>query len=78
MPLIYYAYSIITGSAGAHYNMTCVYAKQNKKEEAVGSLKQAMDKGFKDRSIIAKDLDLKNIRGTEYYANMMNSYKGSH
>ena len=35
--------------------MACVYAKQNKKEEAVGSLKQAMDKEFKDRSIIAKD-----------------------
>jgi hypothetical protein len=36
-----------------------------------------MDKGFKDWPIIAKDQDLKNIRGTEYNADLMNSYKGS-
>ena len=65
-------------SAGVYYNMACVYARQNREEEDISSLKQAMDKGFKDWSLMAKDLDLKNIRGTEYYADLMNSYKGSH
>jgi hypothetical protein len=37
-----------------------------------------MDKWFKDWSLMAKDPDLKNIRDTEYYADLMNSYKGSH
>ena len=59
------------GSAMAHYT------KQNKKEEAVGSLKQAMYKGFKEWSFMAKAPDLKNIRGTKYYADLMNRYKGS-
>jgi hypothetical protein len=58
--------------------MDCVYAKQNKKEEADGLLKQTMDKGFKDWSLMAKDQDLKNIRGTEYYADLRNRHKGSY
>jgi hypothetical protein len=46
--------------------MAYVYAKQNKNEEAVGSLKQTIDKEFKDWPLIlmVKDPDLKNIRGT--------------
>jgi hypothetical protein len=40
--------------------MAGFYAKQNKKEEAGGSLKQAMDKGFQDWSLMAKAPDLRN------------------
>ncbi len=49
--------------------MACVYAKQNKKEQAVDSLKQSIYKGLKDP-------DLKNIRGTEYYEFLINRHKG--
>jgi hypothetical protein len=53
-------------SAGVYYSMICVYAKQNSKEEAVSSLKQSVDKGFKDWFLIREDPDLKNIRNTKY------------
>jgi hypothetical protein len=41
-------------SAGVYYNMACVYARQNRKEEVVSSLKQAVDKGFKEWSLMRR------------------------
>ncbi|MCX5819996.1 MAG: hypothetical protein NT047_08825 [Deltaproteobacteria bacterium] len=43
---------------------------QNKKDEAIGSLKVAVDTGFKDWTLLEKDNDLKNIRDTAYYAEL--------
>ena len=51
-------------SAVVYYNMACVYARPNREEEAVSSLKPAVDKGFKEWSLMVKDPDLKNIRNT--------------
>ena len=52
--------------------------KQNRKKQAVGSLKQAMNKEFKDWYLIRNALEMKNIRNTEYYTDLMDRYKSSH
>jgi tetratricopeptide (TPR) repeat protein len=49
------------------YNLACAYALQNKRNEAVACLKQAVDLGYGNREHIRTDPDLANIRGTEYY-----------
>ena len=59
------------GSAGAYYNMACIYARQGRVEESVRWLKAAVEKGFSDWGLLKKDRDLENIRGTAYYGELM-------
>lgn len=49
-----------------YYNIACVYAKQNKPDEAVSSLKMAISKGFDQLNLIDEDPDLANIRNTPF------------
>jgi tetratricopeptide (TPR) repeat protein len=58
-----------------YYNLACIYSRQNKINEAVGYLQQAIDKGFNKWDLISKDPDLLNIRRTEYVINLINIHK---
>ena len=46
--------------------MPMAYVKRNNKEGNVGLLKQAMDKGFKEWFLMAKEKNLESTSGKEY------------
>jgi len=62
-------------NAAGYYNIACIYARQNKVDEAVSWLKKAIDKGFDNWELIRTDPDLRNIRGTEYYKELVQRHK---
>ncbi|MCP4668729.1 MAG: tetratricopeptide repeat protein, partial [Deltaproteobacteria bacterium] len=55
----------------AYYNIACMYARQDKVEESVHWLKQAVERGFKDWEFLKKDKDLENIRNTSYFKGLI-------
>ena len=57
--------------AGAYYNISCLYARQNKIEESIDWLKKAIEMGYKDWNLIRTDKDLENIRSTSYYKELI-------
>jgi pentatricopeptide repeat protein len=61
------------GNPDIYYNMACIYAKQNRREEAVVWLKESIEKGFSDIALIDRDPDLTNIRETEYVKTLLKS-----
>ena len=58
-------------SAGAYYNIACIYARQGKVDESVKWLKEAVERGFADWRLLRQDKDLEKIRGTAYYEDLM-------
>ncbi len=58
----------------AYYNIACIKARQNKVDEAVGSLQAAIGKGFSKWSVLRNDPDLENIRGTDFYKKLMQDH----
>jgi hypothetical protein len=56
-----------------YYNIACLYSKQNIQDESLSWLKRAVEKGFRDYSIIRNDPDLASIRKTEYVKRLMDS-----
>ena len=57
-----------------YYNIACIYAKQNKVDESIFWLKQAIEKGFNNWSLLEKDSDLDIIRNTKYYKELKRNY----
>jgi protein O-mannosyl-transferase len=55
-----------------YYNTACIYAKMNMPDESVLWLKQAIDKGFHNISMISNDPDLAIIRNTAYVKGLLN------
>jgi protein O-mannosyl-transferase len=54
-----------------YYNLACIYAKQNRAEEAVRYLQEAVNRGFKDWKMIGEDPDLFNIRDNPYVKDLL-------
>jgi len=54
-----------------YYNIACIYAKQNEKDEALRWLDKSIDKGFDSWELLETDMDLENIRNTEYYKELL-------
>jgi hypothetical protein len=52
---------------GAHYNLCCALARQNKKDEAFASLTRAIEHGFSEARHLQNDPDLENLRGDERF-----------
>lgn len=61
----------IRPSPEAYYNLACVYAKENRVDESVESLRKAVGLGFKDWKLLKTDQDLENIRSTGYYESLI-------
>ncbi len=60
--------------AGAYYNIACIYAKQNKIEDSIYWLRQAIVMGYNNWGLIKTDRDLENIRGSQYYKKIMRAH----
>lgn len=57
------------------YAIAGIYSIQNKKDEAVTWLQKAIDKGWRDYSIIEKDPWFVNIRNDNRYSSIVNNLK---
>lgn len=63
------------GAVPACYNLACIYARQNMKEEAIIWLKKAVDGGFNRWDLLINDKDMENIREDPYYRDLISSHK---
>jgi len=54
-----------------YYNIACLYSRQNKIKKSVLWLKKAIEKGYDNLSLIKRDSDLDNIRGSEEYVELI-------
>lgn len=59
------------GNPEIDYNIACIYAKQGMIDESISFLKQSIGKGFSNLKQIKQDHDLKKIRKTEYYTELI-------
>ncbi len=57
-------------SPDAYYNVACIHAKENRVEESVQSLKQAIGLGFNNWQLLKTDRDLNSVRTTDYYLSL--------
>lgn len=55
----------------AYYNLSCLYARQEKNDEALKSLEMAVNKGFDNLELLRTDVDLLNIRKSPYYQKLL-------
>ncbi|MFO8048886.1 MAG: tetratricopeptide repeat protein, partial [Desulfosudaceae bacterium] len=58
---------LLPESATVDYNLACLYARRDKIDQALASLRQAVDKGFSDAEELRSDPDLDPIRQTGEY-----------
>ncbi|HNY67078.1 MAG TPA: hypothetical protein PKM41_16750, partial [Deltaproteobacteria bacterium] len=58
-------------NASIYYNIACLYAKQDKRNEAVSWLREAVHRGFRDWELIMNDPDLNNIRDNHEVRKLM-------
>lgn len=58
-----------------YYNVACMYAKQNKTKESLEWLQKAFDKGYANWNQINNDHDLKSIRNTFEFKQIVKKYK---
>jgi len=60
-------------NASVYYNIACMYSIQNKTKESMDSLKMAIEKGYDNWDYLKTDKDLKNIRSSLYYKELMSN-----
>jgi Flp pilus assembly protein TadD len=53
------------------YNIACLYALKDDKQNSTTWLKKAIDKGYRNWVLIQNDKDLDNIRDTTFYHDLM-------
>ena len=58
-------------NAVIYYNISCLYAIQNRTDESVEWLKKAFNKGYCDWDHLKNDKDLINIKNTSYYKTLL-------
>ena len=63
--------TIDPGSGMAHYNLACVYTQQQKLDEAVRQLNQALDKGYASFGHMQRDPDLEALRRLPGYKKIL-------
>jgi protein O-mannosyl-transferase len=54
------------------YNIACLYSRQGNLNESILSLKDAVNKGFRDQQMLKTDPDLENVRKTKMFTEVMN------
>lgn len=54
-----------------HYNLACSFALTGKKNEALAALKHAIEIGYDDGLHMAKDPDLKSLRGLPAFQKLL-------
>ena len=58
-----------------HYNLACSYSLLNKTDEALASLKRAVQLGYTEFDFMEGDKDLNNIRQDQRYKELVSRYK---
>jgi len=61
------------GSPNIYYNISCLFALQNHKKEAIDWLQQAVDNGYDNWDKLKTDPDMHNIRETPYFLKLLKS-----
>lgn len=61
------------GNPTVLYNLACSYSRANKKDEALITLKKAIEKGFTQYNLMKTDPDLVNIRNDERFGEILGS-----
>lgn len=59
------------------YNIACIYALQNKVDEAIDILEQAVAKGYKNKNWMAHDADFNSLRGHARFVALVDSMDGN-
>lgn len=62
-------------NAGNYYDAACLYSRMKIKDKALGSLMTAFEKGYRRFAHIMADDDLKFIRDTETFKNLIEEYQ---
>jgi len=63
------------GNPTVLYNLACAYSKAGKTEEALNTLREAVEKGFSQYNFMKKDPDLDNIRKDSRFKDILASVK---
>lgn len=58
-------------NATAHYNLACSLALMSKNNQALDTLEQAIGLGYSDHAWMAKDADLKGLRGDPRFEQLL-------
>jgi hypothetical protein len=61
-------------NAGIYYNIACLFAIQNDREQAIEWLGRALEKGYDGWEKIKTDPDLENIRDSAYYQEIIKNH----
>jgi tetratricopeptide (TPR) repeat protein len=56
-----------------YYNISCLYAIQNMKNESIEWLTKAIANGYNNRDHLKNDKDLENIRHTPYFKSLVDN-----
>jgi clan AA aspartic protease (TIGR02281 family) len=60
---------------GNYYDLACVYARLNRKEEAIEALRQAFEHGYRSFGHIAQDDDMDNIREEAEFRDLIDEFE---
>ena len=60
-----------TAILNSQYNIACAYAKIGENDRALKELETAVDYGFNNTGLISRDNDLRSIRGTEGFKQLL-------
>jgi len=72
-----HALEIDSLSADVYYNLACVKARQGRPSEALESLERAFEYGFRELDYARSDPDLKSIRKTVRFRELIEEYAGT-
>lgn len=61
----------------AHYNLACSFSLLRKKEQALRTLRQAIELGYRDFRYIREDRDLENIRSDPRFRQMLREFENA-
>lgn len=75
MAIKYYEILAPNGNPTVLYNLACSYALAGKKRKAIKALKQAVDNGFNQVSLMRTDPDLESIRDHKKFESIVSSAK---
>jgi len=59
----------------AHYNLACRYALLKQPDQALGSLRKAVELGYRDFSFMEEDQDLDSIRKDPRFRQLVREYR---
>ena len=63
------------GDALAHYNLACSYALLNRGDQALRTLRQAVELGYRDFRYMREDRDLESIRRGPRFRQLLREYE---